>query len=223
MKTDNVRLISKTEVVDGFDIDGLDFSNPEQLMMYIARVSSSNQENPNYAKLLRRCLDHGHWSVFEHITLTFEIKTSRAIAAQILRHRSFCFQEFSQRYAKVSSDAVETIHARRQAKKNRQSSVDDLPAEDIEFFQDAQQVLWDKAQKLYQESIDRGIAKECARFLLPLNTSTRLFMTGNLRSWIHYLSLRTAEGTQKEHRDIALAIQAILKDSFPVVAEALEW
>lgn len=194
----------------------------EKTMIYIARVSSDNQDNPDYAGLLKYCLDHHHWSVFEHAHATVEIETSRAIAAQILRHRSFCFQEFSQRYA--DPDDFELYDARRQAEKNRQSSVDDLP-ENVAFWWHSEQIgTWEICKNTYEEAVNKfGIARECARMILPLSTTTRLYMTGNIRSWIHYIQLRTAKDTQLEHREIALAIRGTLKPELPAIAEAMGW
>jgi thymidylate synthase (FAD) len=153
--------------------------------------------------------------------MTVEITTSRAIAAQILRHRSFVFQEFSQRYAKAMSN--EKVEARRQDTKNRQNSIDDMSVEDKTWFSDQQDRLWNEAKAEYDEAIRRGIAKEQARFLLPLSTQTTLYMTGNVRNWIHYISLRSENGTQKEHADIASTIQNIFIEQFPAISEALEW
>ena len=193
----------------------------EATMAYIARVSSTNQENPEYAKLLKYCLDHQHWSVFEHAHMTLEISTSRMISAQILRHRSFTFSEFSQRYAEPM-DYV-PVKARRQAEKNRQSSVDDLSEFHKTWFDFVQQKIWGDAEEAYNEALDRGIAKECARAILPMNTATRLYMTGSVRSWIHYLELRTQPDTQKEHREIAEDCNVIFVEQFPTVSEALGW
>lgn len=195
---------------------------PEALMAYTARVSSPNQKNPGYAKLLRYCADHKHFSVFEMADVTFEIKTTRAIAQQIIRHRSFCFQEFSQRYAKVDH-GVEIVEARRQDEKNRQNSVDDMNEDDRQWFKEAQERVSQCAFNKYSEALDRGIAKEQARFLLPLSTVTKLYMKGSIRSWIHYVELRSTNGTQKEHADIAIRIKEVLKKEFPVVSEALRW
>lgn len=196
--------------------------NAEELMAYCARVSSpDNQDNPEYEKLLKYCIKHGHWSVFEMADMTVEIETSRAIAQQILRHRSFNFQEFSQRYSKATD--FEIYEARRQDTKNRQNSIDDMDEDDKAFFMDAQDNITTVANSLYEEALKRGIAKEQARFLLPLSTKTKLYMKGSVRSWIHYINLRGANGTQKEHRDIALAIKEIFKIQFPTIAKALEW
>lgn len=194
----------------------------EKVMGYCARVSNPrNQDNDNVAGLLRYCLDNGHWSVFEQANMILEIKTSRAISPQILRHRSFSFQEFSQRYA--VADGVVVHEARRQDTKNRQNSVDDLDPEVKSWFVKAQEDVWEVAHSRYQEALALGIAKECARALLPLNTATRLYMNGTVRSWIHYIQLRTGHGTQKEHMQIALECREIFSQCFPAIAEALEW
>ena len=190
-------------------------------MAYIARVSSPHQDNPEYAKLLKYCLEHGHWSVFEHAHATFEIVTSRMISAQILRHRSFTFSEFSQRYAEPM-EYVE-IKARRQAEKNRQSSIDDLASTTQDWWIMVQQNWWEEAERVYKAALDQGISKECARAILPMNTQTRLYMTGSIRSWLHYIELRTKEDTQLEHRDIAEAIKAELIHALPVVSKAIGW
>ena len=193
----------------------------EATMAYIARVSSPNQENPEYARLLKYCIDHQHWSVFEHAFMTVEIGTSRMISAQILRHRSFTFSEFSQRYSEVA-DYVR-VKARRQSEKNRQSSVDDLEEIVQHRWDNIQKSIWTVAQATYQEALAQGIAKEVARAILPMNTSTRLYMTGSVRSWIHYIQLRTQPDTQQEHREIAKGIKEIFMYEFPTVAEALGW
>ena len=198
----------------------------EQTMAYIARVSNpSNQENPNYAKLLGYCIKHNHWSVFEQSTMTLEIETTRAIAAQILRHRSFTYQEFSQRYADSSllSKAIPLPELRRQDTKNRQNSIDDLDKETIDLLTRQMETLFSSSMSLYQQMLERGVAKECARMVLPLCTPTKIYMTGSCRSWIHYITLRSANGTQKEHMDIALACKEVFKEQFPSVSEALEW
>lgn len=193
----------------------------EATMAYIARVSSPHQENPEYARLLKYCIDHQHWSVFEHAHMTVEISTSRMISAQILRHRSFTFSEFSQRYGEVA-DYVR-VKARRQSEKNRQSSVDDLDDEHQHSWENMQKAIWDVAQSMYQEALSQGIAKEVARAILPMNSKTRIYMTGSVRSWIHYLQLRTQPDTQQEHREIAEWIKDIFVYEFPTVAEALGW
>ena len=198
----------------------------EQTMAYVARVSNpNNQENPNYAKLLGYCIKHNHWSVFEQSFMTLEIETTRGLAAQILRHRSFTYQEFSQRYAD-SSLLAETIplpELRRQDTKNRQNSIDDIDPFVRQEFQIKMQKHFEEGMKLYKEMLDASIAKECARFVLPLATPTRIYMTGSVRSWIHYIDLRSANGTQKEHMDIALGAKEIFCEQFPAVAEAMEW
>lgn len=197
--------------------------NAEKTMLFCARVSNPANQNSENPKLLDYCIKHGHWSVFEMAHMTVEIETSRAIAAQILRHRSFSFQEFSQRYAAVPEDGVEYYEARRQDTKNRQNSIDDMPQETKEWFRGVQEGLWEHSRQLYQRALDMGIAKEQARFLLPLSTKTTLYMTGNIRSWIHYLDLRSGNGTQKEHKEIADAIKAVFVEQFPNVARAKGW
>ena len=198
----------------------------EQTMAYIARVSNpNNQDNPNYAKLLGYCIKHNHWSVFEQSTMTLEIETTRGIAAQILRHRSFTYQEFSQRYADSSllGDYIPVPDLRRQDTKNRQNSIDDIGEYEKLGLQSKIQEHFAGSMRLYKELLSHGVAKECARFVLPLATPTRIYMTGSCRSWIHYITLRSANGTQKEHMDIALECKEIFKEQFPSVAEALEW
>ena len=198
----------------------------EKMMAYVARVSNpNNQENPNYAKLLGYCIKHNHWSVFEQSFMTLEIETTRGLAAQILRHRSFTYQEFSQRYADSSmlADQVPMFDLRRQDTKNRQNSIDDIDPFVKQEFEIKIRRHFDEAMVLYQSMLDSGIAKECARFVLPLATPTRLYMSGSCRSWIHYITLRSANGTQKEHMDIAEACKKIFVEQFPTCAEALEW
>jgi thymidylate synthase (FAD) len=192
----------------------------EDIIMHCARVSSSHQGSKN-TKLLSYCIKHGHWSIFEMANMCLEIETSRAISAQILRHRSFCFQEFSQRYAKTQG--FETYNARRQDSKNRQNSIDDMSDEDKNWFELAQQMVQNNSDKMYQEALNRGIAKEQARFLLPMSTTSKLYMNGNLRSWMHYINLRTSNGTQKEHIEIAKQCKEIFSKEFPIIAKALEW
>ena len=198
----------------------------EKTMAYIARVSNpKNQTNENYAKLLGYCIKHNHWSVFEQSFMTLEIETTRGLAAQILRHRSFTFQEFSQRYADSSllSTNIPLPELRRQDTKNRQNSIDDIDEFKVQKYQMLMQDHFRDAMALYQTMLDDGIAKECARFVLPLATPTRLYMSGSCRSWIHYIDLRSAHGTQKEHMDIAEACKNVFVEQFPTVAEALEW
>ena len=197
----------------------------EQLMAYIARVSNpSNQDNEKYAGLLKYCIKHNHWSVFEQSTMTLEIETTRAIAAQILRHRSFTFQEFSQRYAASTAlGEIDLPELRKQDLKNRQNSTDDLDPKTVEKFERQMITLFSSAKSLYTQMLDAGVAKECARMVLPLCTPTRIYMTGSCRSWIHYINLRSAHGTQKEHMVIAEACRKVFTEQFPAVSEALEW
>ena len=209
----NVRLISVTP-------------DAEKTMGYVARVSNpNNQENPKVAGLLKYCVNHQHWSVFEQAFMTLEIETTRGLAAQILRHRSFTYQEFSQRYADSSllGETIPLPELRRQDTKNRQNSIDDVDPFTIQKYQILIQEHFKQGMDLYQKMLDEGIAKECARFVLPLATPTRLYMSGSCRSWIHYITLRSANGTQKEHMDIAEACKKIFIEQFPTVAEALEW
>ena len=198
----------------------------EKHMGYVARVSNpKNQDNDKFAGLLKYCIKHGHWSVFEQAFMTVEINTTRGLAAQILRHRSFTFQEFSQRYADASmlDDIIPVPELRRQDTKNRQNSTDDLDAKLIHDYRQGIEKHFEDAMWLYKDMLKNGVAKECARFVLPLATPTRLYMTGSVRSWVHYIDLRSAHGTQKEHMDVANAIKLIFADQFPTVAEALEW
>ena len=197
----------------------------EKQMGYIARVSNpQNQSNPAVAGLLGYCIKHGHWSVFEQAHMTVEIETTRGIAAQILRHRSFTFQEFSQRYANTNLlGEIEVPDLRSQDLKNRQNSNDDIPEEQTKRLQDQIARYFAEGLDLYNELIREGVAKECARFVLPLATPTRIYMTGSVRSWIHYIDLRSAHGTQKEHMDIVQEIRGIFKQQFPVCTNALNW
>ena len=200
-------------------------AEPEQTMAYIARVSNpNNQDNDNYAGLLRYCIKHQHWSVFEQSSMTLEIETTRGLAAQVLRHRSFTFQEFSQRYADSNLlGEIELPELRRQDTKNRQNSIDDLDPAVVEKLEKQMNTLFSSSLALYNQMLQSGVAKECARFVLPLATPTRLYMTGSCRSWIHYIQLRSAHGTQKEHMDIAEACRKVFTEQFPSVSEALEW
>ena len=209
----NVKLISVTP-------------DAEKTMAYIARVSNpNNQENPNFAKLLGYCIKHRHWSVFEQATMTLEIETTRGLSPQILRHVSFRYQEFSQRYADSSllDESIPMFDLRRQDTKNRQNSIDNIDPFLKQEFEIKIRRYFDEGMKLYKEMLDANIAKECARFVLPLATPTRMYMTGSVRSWIHYIDLRSANGTQKEHMDIAEACMKIFVEQFPTCAEALEW
>lgn len=198
----------------------------EKTMAFIARVSNpSNQDNENYAGLLRYCIKHNHWSVFEQSFMSLEIETTRGIAAQILRHRSFTFQEFSQRYADTDllSSYIPFPDLRRQDTKNRQNSIDDIPDYLKLKLQGEIAKHFDDARILYRKLLDAGVAKECARFVLPLATPTKIYMTGSCRSWIHYINLRSAHGTQKEHMDIAEKCKVVFSEQFPNVAQALDW
>ena len=198
----------------------------EQHMAYCARVSNpSNQDNEKYAGLLRYCIKHQHWSIFEQAFMTLEINTTRAIAAQILRHRSFTYQEFSQRYADSSmlADNIPLPDLRRQDSKNRQNSIDDLDEFIVQRLQMQMQTLFTSSMNLYHQMLDAGVAKECARNVLPLCVPTKLYMSGSIRSWIHWIDLRSANGTQKEHMLLAEGARAIFKEQFPTVSEALEW
>ena len=198
----------------------------EKHMAYCARVSNpNNQGNDNYAGLLRYCIKHQHWSIFEQAFMTLEINTTRGLAAQILRHRSFTFQEFSQRYAdtKLLETNIPLPELRRQDTKNRQNSIDDIPEAQSKMLLGRIQNYFNEGLDLYNELLREGIAKECARFVLPLATPTRIYMSGSVRSWVHYIDLRSGHGTQKEHMDIANACKTIFTEQFPTVSEALDW
>ena len=199
--------------------------NAEKTMAYIARVSNpKNQNNDDYSKLLSYCIKHEHWSVFEQSFMTLQIETNRGIAAQILRHSSFTFQEFSQRYADSAQlGNIPLPELRRQDFKNRQNSIPDLPNELKKRFNTKIAAHFKDASDLYEELLAEGIAKECARFVLPLATRTRIYMSGSCRSWIHYINLRSAHGTQEEHKNIAQNCKSIFKKSFPIVSQALNW
>jgi thymidylate synthase (FAD) len=195
-------------------------------MAYCARVSNpSNQSNENYAKLLKYCIDHQHWSIFEMAFMTLEINTTRGLAAQILRHRSFTFQEFSQRYADTTllSEDIPLFELRRQDTKNRQNSIDDIDNDMKVKWNTRIREHFAKSKALYDGMIADGVAKECARFILPLATPTRLYMSGSVRSWIHYINLRSGHGTQKEHMMIANECKTIFTEQFPIIGEALGW
>ena len=209
----NVRLISVTP-------------DAEKTIGYVARVSNpKNQENPNVAGLLKYCIKHQHWSIFEQAFMTLEIETTRGLAAQILRHRSFTFQEFSQRYADTNllDSKIDVPELRSQDLKNRQNSNDDIPQEKKEEYSALIANHFDDAMNLYNSLLDAGVAKECARFVLPLATHTRIYMSGSIRSWMHYIDLRSAHGTQKEHMDIAEACREIFIEQFPIIAEAHDY
>ena len=210
----NVKLVSVTKP----EVEGID--NAEDIIAYCARVSNpTNQMNTETApRLLRFLIKHKHWSPFELANMCVEIQTSRAIAAQILRHRSFSFQEFSQRYSKATE--MEPLELRAPAEKNRQSSSEIIQDE---YFNKMAAAFLEGSKQMYDQLISAGVAKECARMILPLNTQTTMYMNGSIRSWIHYIDLRTEENTQKEHREIAEAVKAVFVENFPTVSEALEW
>ena len=213
MSENNVKLISATP-------------DAEKHMAYCARVSNpNNQENEKFSGLLKYCVKHQHWSIFEQAYMTLELNTTRGIAAQVLRHRSFTYQEFSQRYADSSllAKTIPLPELRRQDTKNRQNSIDDVDPFTSQKFEMLMQQHFVQAMDLYQRMLDEGIAKECARFVLPLACPTKIYMTGSVRSWIHYIDLRSANGTQKEHMDLALGAKEIFCQQFPAVAEAMEW
>jgi thymidylate synthase (FAD) len=213
MKENNVKLISVTP-------------DAEKHMAYCARVSNpNNQENEKFSGLLKYCVKHQHWSIFEQAYMTLELNTTRGIAAQVLRHRSFTYQEFSQRYADSSllAEKIPLPELRRQDTKNRQNSIDDIDPFTNQKFEMLMQQHFTQAMDLYQKMLDVGIAKECARFVLPLACPTKIYMTGSVRSWIHYIDLRSANGTQKEHMNLALGAKRIFCEQFPAVAEAMEW
>jgi len=197
----------------------------EQHIAYCARVSNpANQNNEKFSGLLKYCIKHQHWSIFEQAFMTLEITTTRGIAAQILRHRSFTYQEFSQRYADAGFlGEIELPELRRQDDKNRQNSIDDLDPVIVKRLNRQMNTLFSSSIALYKQMLDAGVAKECARFVLPLACPTKLYMTGSIRSWIHYIDLRSSNGTQKEHMDIANAAKAIFSEQFPSISEALNW
>lgn len=200
--------------------------NAEEQIAYCARVSNpANQDNDKFAGLLRYCIKHKHWSIFEHAYLTLELNTTLAIATQVLRHRSFTFQQFSQRYADSTALSTEIVlpKLRKQDQKNRQNSTDDLDPFLVQEFEIKLKKHFEEGMKLYQDMLSANVAKECARFVLPQCTMTRLYMSGSVRSWIHYIDLRTANGTQAEHMDLAEKCKVIFKDKFPIISEALEW
>ena len=209
----NVKLVSVTP-------------DAEKTMGYVARVSNpANQDNPKVAGLLSYCIRHGHWSVFEQAHMTLEIETTRGLAAQILRHRSFTYQEFSQRYQDVSHirEDIPLPELRSQDEKNRQNSIDDVDPAVVSRFNKEMRSHFDAGIDLYKSMLHAGIAKECARFVLPLATPTRLYMTGSVRSWIHYIELRSAHGTQKEHMDLVENVRKVFIGQFPTVSQALDW
>ncbi len=222
IQTDQVKLIALTQGAG--ELLG---KTAQEVISYVARVSNpNNQLNfDTAAGLLRYCIKHEHWSIFEQASMTLEINTTRGLAAQILRHRSFTYQEFSQRYADSSllAQDIPLPELRRQDTKNRQNSIDDLDPFTMQRYEILTQKHFREAMDLYREMVDEGIAKECARFVLPLSTPTRIYMTGSVRSWIHYINLRSANGTQKEHMEIAEGCRCVFICQFPEVAEALGW
>lgn len=204
----NVRLITVTP-------------DAEAVMVYIARVSNpANQDNPDFARLIRYCIRHEHWSVFEHAYMTLEITTMLAIAAQLTRHRSFTFQQFSQRYAEADLPN-ESFRLRTQGTGNRQGSGEPIIGTGMPVM--VMTHALDQARAAYRRLLDMGVAREVARLVLPQATATRLYMTGNVRSWIHYIALRTKPDTQLEHREVAEACRAIFCEQFPTTAAALGW
>jgi thymidylate synthase (FAD) len=218
----NVKLIAITQ-----GAGELINKNAQEVISYIARVSNpNNQLNfDTAAGLLKYCIKHEHWSIFEQAYMTLEINTTRGIAAQILRHRSFTFQEFSQRYADTNllADQIEIPDLRRQDTKNRQNSIDDLNPRDKAYMEGMIEMHFKESQDLYNKLLENGVAKECARFVLPIATPTKIYMTGSARSWIHYINLRSAHGTQKEHMMIAEQCRCVFVSKFPTIAEALDW
>ena len=218
----NVKLIAATSGAG--ELEG---KSPQDVISYVARVSNPhNQENFRTASgLLKYCIKHAHWSIFETVSMTLEINTNRGIAAQVLRHRSFTFQEFSQRYAdtKLLDQTIPVPDLRRQDDKNRQNSLADLPPGVIASYGDKISKHFDDAMFLYNNLLDSGVAKECARFVLPLATPTRIYMTGSCRSWIHYINLRSDNGTQAEHMQIAEACRDEFVKVFPDLSIALGW
>ena len=219
----SVRLVSFTEptsLMEGDFNGNFKIISPEELIVYIARVSNpSNQMNMETApKLINYLIKHKHWSPFEFVDVTFEIITRRSIAAQILRHKSFSFQEFSQRYSTATD--IQPVELRKQGKTNRQSSEEPIP--DFMLERDVEQ-HFANSKMLYEKLIKQGVSRETARDVLPLSTETTMYMKGSVRSWIHYLELRCSPDTQKEHRIIADAIKSIFVNQFPNISEALSW
>jgi len=197
--------------------------NCEQLIGKIARVSNpKNEDNPNVEKLIKYLIKHKHWSPFQMGNMCVEIKTTRAIAPQILRHRSFTFQEHSLRYA-IPTDTFATVlpDLRRQDTKNRQNSIDDLPSETVEYYKQRIDDYFREGVALYESLLHSDVAKECARSVLPLNTVTRLYMSGTIRSWLHYIDLRGDNGTQREHMKIARSVGEILDTELPTISRAM--
>ena len=211
-----VRLISVSQPL----VPGI--KTAEDHIGYCARVSNPAGQIQDPARLLKYCIKNKHWSIFEMANMVVEIQTTRAIAAQILRHRTFTFQEFSQRYSEVA-DAPVPVEARIQDHKNRQNSFETEDDALKMWWLREQQALYEDSLRLYNQAVEKGIAKESARFVLPLSTPTTMYVNGTVRSWIHYIDLRTGNGTQREHADIANACKEIFVQQFPVIADALEW
>lgn len=198
----------------------------EKQIAYCARVSNpKNQENENFAGLLKYCINHRHWSIFEHAFMTVELNTSLAVATQVLRHRSFTYQQFSQRYAdsKELQFELPIPDLRSQDDKNRQNSIDNINPRDKAYMEGMIELHFKESLDLYNKLLEYGVAKECARFVLPQATQTRLYMSGNVRSWIHYIDLRTANGTQKEHMELAESVKCLFTCQFPIISKALGW
>jgi thymidylate synthase (FAD) len=203
--------------------------NPEDIIMYTARVSNPEHQDSGDVRLIKYCIRKNEWSIFQMANACFEVVDCRAITRQSLRHQSFDlpydwefnYQEFSQRYAKVMS--FEQYKARRQDKKNRQNSIDDMSEEVVKWFYDAQIEVQQFASHRYETALEKGIAKEQARFLLPEGATSTLYMNGTIRSWIHYINVRCGDGVQKEHQDIAFSIREELSKHLPTIAEALDW
>ena len=194
--------------------------NAEKIIAYCARVSSPNQDNPKIERLLKYCIKHGHWSIYEQANMCIEINTTRAVSAQILRHRSFNYSEFSQRYSSVEQD-LDIPQLRRQDLKNRQNSISDLDEEMVNELQTEIEDHFKKTKDLYRKLLDKGVAKECSRMVLPMCSPTRIYMNGSIRSWIHYLKVRCGNGTQKEHIEVANQVKDIFKEQLPIIYEAV--
>lgn len=230
-----VRLVSQTKIDQDYleklmkeaqagDIEFIKgVQDLEGLIAYIARVSSTNQKNASYAGLIKYCISHNHWSILEMGNASFEIETTRAIAPQLLRHRSFSFQEFSQRYSAVDESGIEIYVLRSQDNKNRQNSFDNMSKEIQDEWERRQLDNWKRAFEHYTWALNNNGAKECARMVLPIQAKTKMYMNGTLRSWMHYIELRSDPATQKEHRDIAEAMKEQFIKKFPVISEAAGW
>jgi thymidylate synthase (FAD) len=192
----------------------------EKIIAYCARVSSPNQDNPKIERLLKYCIKHGHWSIYEMANMCIEINTTRAVSAQIIRHRSFNYSEFSQRYSNVEQD-LEIPMLRRQDLKNRQNSISDLDEELVNELQGQIEDHFKKTKDLYKKLLDKGVAKECARMVLPMSSPTKIYMSGSIRSWIHYLQVRCGNGTQAEHVVVSNQIKEIFKEQLPIIYDAV--